>query len=364
MSLAALESSPQLNPALAASIPAYVAELPTLSADFPPFVPARWLAGGHLQTLGGVFWPNRGFPYRATQFRFMLEDGDELVLHDDCPAGWRAGDRAALLIHGLTGSYQSHYMKRVAHKLSVRGIRAFRLDLRGCGAGVGLARWPYHCGRSEDARAALGEIARLCPASPVTVVGFSLGGSITLKLLGELAGANCGGLDSAITVCPPIDLARCSENLARFPNRIYDKHFVKHMVKHVYSTRQLRPDLPFERFQKKPRYIKDFDHEFTAPFGGYGDVATYYNLASGKKYLPLIRHPLLLVAPHDDPMIPSLLYDAAEKSPWVDLQHPAGGGHLGFVARRGIDPDQRWMDWRILDWISKWEVLKKKCPSQ
>jgi hypothetical protein len=307
----------------------------------------------------------RGVKYQATQFRVQLDDGDELVLHDDCPAGWRAGDRAVLLIHGLTGSYLSHYMQRLAHRLGERGIRAFRLDLRGCGAGVGLARWPYHCGRSEDARAALLEIARLCPGSPVTVVGYSLGGSITIKLLGEMAVQerahfDCGGLDSAIAVCPPIDLHRCSEQMRRLLNRIYDRHFVKHMVQHVYSTRELRPDFTFQQFRKKPRGITEFDHEFTAPYGGYGDVETYYNVASGKRYLPLIRLPLLVVAPHDDPMIPAQLYDDAAKSPYVDLQHPAGGGHLGFIARRGIDPDQRWIDWRILEWIAGWEKLKQQ----
>lgn len=364
MSSPALENAPAANHARDTAIPAYVAELPNLSAAFPPFVPARWLRGGHRQTLAGVFWPNPPYPYHATQYRVTLDDGDEVVLHDDCPAGWREGDRAALLIHGLTGSYQSHYMLRTAYKLKERGIRAFRLDLRGCGAGVGLARLPYHCGRSEDARAALLEIARLCPSSAVTVVGFSLGGNITIKLLGELAGESCGGLDSAITVCPPIDLERCNQNLARFPNRIYDKHFVKHMVRSVHTTRQLRPDMPFEQFRKKPRLIKEFDHEFTAPLGGYRDVEHYYDMASGLRYLPLIRHPLLLVAPHDDPMIPTYLYENASPSPWVDLIHPAGGGHLGFVARRGIDRDPRWMDWRILDWIAGWEELKAKHLSQ
>jgi predicted alpha/beta-fold hydrolase len=358
MRFSALDSASAASSASVESLPAYISELPKLSSEFTPFVPARWLRGGHRQTLAGVFWPLPKYDYRATQYRVTLDDGDEVVLHDDCPAGWKTGDRAALLIHGLTGSYQSHYMLRTAHKLNERGIRTFRLDLRGCGAGIGLARWPYHCGRSEDARAALLEIARLCPASPTTIVGFSLGGNITIKLLGELQGEACGGLDSAIVVCPPIDLARCSENLSRFPNRIYDKHFVKHMVRAVHTTRQLRPDLPFERFQAKPRKIVDFDHQFTAPLGGYRDVETYYEAASGLRYLPLIRYPTLLTAPHDDPMIPLHLYDRAEPSPWVDLIHPAGGGHLGFVARRGIDPDPRWMDWRILDWIAGWERLK------
>ncbi len=342
------------------SLPPYVAQLPRLSADFPPFVHARWLRGGHLQTLAGVFWPNRGFEYRATQFRVTLDDGDELVMHDDCPASWRTGDRTVLLIHGLTGTHQSHYMKRVAHKLGERGIRAFRLDLRGCGAGHGLARWPYHCGRSEDARASLLEIARLCPQSPTTIVGFSLGGNITIKLLGELSGQDCGGLDSAIAICPPIDLARCSENLSRFPNGIYNKHFVNHLVAQVHSTRKLRPDLPFEKFSKIPKQITEFDNVYTAPMGGYGDVQTYYREASGNRFLHRVRHPLLVIAPHDDPMIPSNFYHGAELSPWVNLVHSAGGGHLGFIARRGIDPDQRWMDWRILEWIAGWEKLQQE----
>ncbi len=360
MSSPALENAPAAIPARVDSLPAYVADLPSLSADFPPFVPARWLRGGHRQTLAGVFWPNPAYPYHATQYRVTLADGDEVVMHDDCPAGWREGDRAALLIHGLTGSYQSHYMLRTAHKLNERGIRSFRLDLRGCGAGVGLARLPYHCGRSEDARAALLEIARICPASDVTIIGFSLGGSITIKLLGELGGEACGGLDSAMTICPPIDLKRCSENLSRFSNRIYDKHFVKQMVRSVHTTRKLRPDMPFEKFRQQPRKIKEFDNQFTAPLGGYRDVEHYYEAASGLRYLPLIRYPMLLVAPHDDPMIPLHFYDNAKLSPWVDLIHPAGGGHLGFVARRGIDRDPRWMDWRILDWIAGWERLKQR----
>ncbi|OYV87501.1 MAG: hypothetical protein B7Z73_10010 [Planctomycetia bacterium 21-64-5] len=135
-----------------------------------------------------------------------LHDGDQIVLHDDCPEGWQPGDRVALLIHGLAGCHQSIYMLRIAARLEELGVRAFRMDLRGCGAGVGLARLPYHAGRSEDAAAALETIARLCPASPVALVGFSMGGNIALKLLGELGEERCGHLDRAVAVCPPFDL--------------------------------------------------------------------------------------------------------------------------------------------------------------
>ncbi|HQU44402.1 MAG TPA: alpha/beta fold hydrolase, partial [Pirellulales bacterium] len=161
---------------------------------------------GHFQTLAGVYLPGRRFVYKARQHRVTLDDGDQIVLHDDCPEGWQPGDRVALLIHGLAGCHQSIYMLRIAARLEELGVRAFRMDLRGCGAGVGLARLPYHAGRSEDAAAALETIARLCPASPVALVGFSMGGNIALKLLGELGEERCGHLDRAVAVCPPFDL--------------------------------------------------------------------------------------------------------------------------------------------------------------
>ncbi len=163
----------------------------------------------------------------------MLDDGDQIVLHDDCPDGWRPGDRAALLIHGLAGCHESGYMVRIAHKLHAAGVRAFRMDLRGCGAGAALARLPYHSGRSEDARAALVAIAELAGGSPTTLVGFSLGANIALKLLGELGQAKCGNLDSAMAVCPPIDLAACSRQIARGGNRLYDRHFVHLLLRQL-----------------------------------------------------------------------------------------------------------------------------------
>ncbi len=100
-----------------------------------------------------------------------------MILHDDCPDEWQPRDRVALMIHGLAGCHESGYMQRIAHKLSTRGVRVFRMDLRGCGAGQELASLPYHSGRSEDAVAALEEIAEIAPDSPVTLVGFSLGGT-------------------------------------------------------------------------------------------------------------------------------------------------------------------------------------------
>ncbi len=325
--------------------------------DFPTFRPHPLLAGGHAQTLAGAYLPGGKYPYRARQHLLTLPDGDRLVLHDDRPAGWHGGHRVALLIHGLAGCHQSSYMRRVAGKLNQLGVRTFRMDLRGSGAGFGLARNPYHAGRSEDAAAAIQYLASGCAGSPCTLIGFSLGANITLKLLGELAGASCGHLDSAVAVCPPADLAVCARQLRRPGNRMYDRHFTSLLVRQV---RQLRGILREARTidpKRPPRNLYEFDDTFTAVACGFGTADNYYGQSSS---LPLIRHihlPTLIIAADDDPLVPCEQFDDIELPPAVRLIITAGGGHLGFIGRRGGDADRRWMDWRVVDWVRGFDVV-------
>ncbi len=321
------------------------------SIDLPPFRPHVLFRGGHAQTFAGAYWPYRRPVYRARKHHVRLADGDQIVLHDDCPASWRPKDRSALLIHGLAGCHESGYMVRLAHKLSERGIRAFRMDLRGCGAGVQLARLPYHSGRSEDAAAALEAIGRHLPHSPTTLVGFSLGANITLKLLGELGGRPCGNLDSAMAVCPPIDLAACSRHLSRLTNRVYDRHFVRSLLRHLEYRRSVLPEVAHVPFDRRPRTLWEFDNTFTAVVCGFGTADDYYREASSVGRIPHIRRPTLVLASRDDPMIPCEALQQVNRPSCVRVHFADGGGHLGFVARRGIDPDCRWMEWRVIDWV-------------
>ena len=322
-----------------------------LKAALPPFRPHLLLKGGHAQTLAGVYLPGHRMEYRAKQHRVTLADGDRLVLHDDCPEGWRPGDRVALLIHGLAGCHESGYMRRISHKLSQRGVRAFRMDLRGCGAGHELASLPYHSGRSEDAAVAIEEIAGLAPRSPLTLVGFSLGGNITLKLAGELEDRRCGYLDSAMAVCPPADLAACSRQIQKRPNTLYDRYFVRQLLVQLEARRHLLPREHAGPFERIPRTLWEFDNLFTAVVCGFGTADNYYSTASSLPLLPRIQLPTLILASRDDPMIPPVALETAPLPPAVRLHMTDHGGHLGFVGRGGIDPDRRWMDWRVGDWV-------------
>jgi predicted alpha/beta-fold hydrolase len=317
----------------------------------PDFLPHRLLPGGHLQTLAAFLVPQRLPDYAASQHVVTLADGDRIVLHDDCPREWQAGDRTALLIHGLAGCHGSPYLVRLADRLNAVGVRTFRMDLRGCGAGLSLARLPYHSGRSEDAAAALEEIARLCPGSPTALIGFSLGGNITLKLLGEAGSAPPRNLVCGVAVCPPVDLAVCVAALARPLYRWYDRYFARLLLTRLEEKRRAMPEAALVDFVRRPRGIYQFDDAFTAPVCGYGTADNYYRQASS---LPLLSHisvPTLILAAEDDPLVLSEPLRKASLSSSTCLHMARCGGHLGFVSRRTADPDRRWMDWRIVDWV-------------
>jgi predicted alpha/beta-fold hydrolase len=329
-----------------------------------PFRSHPLVRGGHAQTVVGAYLPDRHPPYRARRHHVRLDDGDQLVLHDDIPDTWQATDRSALLIHGLGGSHTSGYMQRIARKLNARGVRVFRMDLRGAGAGMGLARLPYHSGRSEDAQAALTAIASHLPHSPTTLVGFSLGANLSLKLLGELGQSTCGNLDSAMAVNPPMDLAACSRQIALRSNRFYDRYFVNVLVRQLAERTAVRPDAPAARFTRSPRSLWEFDDTFTSVVCGFGSADNYYRQASAAPHLEQIRLPTLILTAADDPMIPSRLFVDARVSPAVQVHIAEGGGHLGYIGRRGVDADTRWMDWRVVDWVaSAPKVVPDKTPS-
>jgi predicted alpha/beta-fold hydrolase len=315
-------------------------------------VPHPLLRGGHVQTLAGAYLPGRSFPYRATQHQVPLADGDGLVLHDDCPPDWWPSAPTVLLIHGLGGSHASPYMRRLAGKFFQRGVRTFRMDLRGAGAGARLAKIPYHSGRSDDAAAAVRAIAALCPSSPTTIIGFSLGGNIALKLLGEIGASGCGNLVSGVVVSPPVELQTCCERIRQRDNRLYDRRFVRALLaEHRERIRLVAGAAPMP-FTVEPKSLLELDDRFTGPINGYGNAENYYRQCSSSQFVPSIRLPTLIITAADDPMIPVEIFSRLELPENVRLHIAPSGGHLGFISHGQGDPDRRWMDWRILEWLT------------
>jgi predicted alpha/beta-fold hydrolase len=323
-----------------------------LRFTIPDFKPHPLLRNGHAQTLAGAYLPGGRHVERAAKLRVPLPDGDTVVLHDDRPANWRPGDRVALLLHGLAGCHQSGYMQRIARKLVSRGVRTFRMDLRGCGAGEGLASRPYHGGRSEDAHAALEQLQRLCLGSPVSVVGFSLSGNIVLKLVGEAPQNVPINLEKAAAVCPSLDLGLCARSLLDRWQKLYERHFVWLLCRQIESNRRLRPDVPALSAPRRLRTLLEFDDAYTGPVCGFGTAENYYTTNSARRHVANIRLPTLILTAEDDPLVPIASFEALQLPETVLLHRSEHGGHLGYVGKAGVDADSRWMDWRIVDWVT------------
>jgi uncharacterized protein len=318
--------------------------------EFPPFQAHPLFRTAHLQTVVAAYLPHRRIPYRARQHIVALADGDRLVLHDDTPGQWHAGGPIVLLLHGLGGSYQSRYVARAAAKLNEIGVRTFRMDLRGCGAGFSLARRPVHAGRSEDAAAALSCIRKVCPGSPVIVVGYSMSANIVLKMAGEFGENVPAALDSVVAIAPPIDLHACCGSLQRGINRFYDLHYVRGCLAMVARRRREVPGALVRDLDPVPRTLRAFDDAFTAPLGGFRNAEDYYDQVSARRHIPNIRVPTLIITASDDPIVPVHSFHEVAYPDCVHLRLTTGGGHLGFFGRPGDDPDRRWIDWRIVDW--------------
>lgn len=329
-------------------------ELPVHNHHFLPWWPLR---NGHVQTLAGTYlfgrWTSRNALPSATLTlgEVVLDDGDRLVFQDDCPPGWQPGDPVVLLLHGLTGDHASPYMKRIASKFYRRNIRAVRLDWRGSGAGIALARYPYHSGRSADLLATIEVLQRRFPESPLNVVGFSMSGNILLKLLGEFGAAGKGdaGIAKAVAVCPPIDLIFTVDKLRFGLASAYDRYFTKACVRDVCRRKEVRTDavIPAGWLSLNPRTLREFDETFTAPVCGYASADDYYARSSALQVLPAITVDTLVIAAADDPVIPFEQFLKADYPPTVRLHATRHGGHMGFVTARGSG----WMDDQVINWI-------------
>ncbi|MEZ6061891.1 MAG: alpha/beta fold hydrolase [Planctomycetaceae bacterium] len=332
--------------------------LPPSPFDPPPgvpqFRPARGLSGAHRQTLLATYISGRPGITDTVPRKIRLPDGDFVVLHDDQPANWRRGDLVVLLMHGLTGCHRSGYMMRIAAKLKRQGVRVFRMDHRGCGAGRRLAANPYHAGRTEDVQNVLETIERICPGSPVSVAGFSLSGNLLLKYLGQHGGNAPMCIYRAVAVCPPIDLMKCMTKLgASRAGLRYDWHFSRTLVSQISNSPQWRDNVPLAEVRRLPRRLYEFDDLYTAPASGFRSVEEYYRTASSKDVISNIRVHTTILAAEDDPLI--------DAEPLLALSLPGNvtrcvtrnGGHLGFIGRRGVDQDRRWMDWRVMEWLQE-----------
>lgn len=317
------------------------------------FRPHPLLRGGHRQTLAACYLAAKHKLPDTTMHEVRLPDGDAVVLHENRPPAWDASAGVAMLVHGLCGCHGSRYIERTAGKLLRHGVRTFRLDLRGAGAGQQLARTGAHCGSSADLEVSIQRIGQLTNMAPLSVVGYSLGGALVL----DLAASRCTAANwvSAAAVCPPIDLFAVERLLQKPLNKQYDKFFTRRLWKQVRHRANTIQGAPKVNQLTRPQLLRQFDEQFTAPLGGYESADDYYQQTSVAPRLQQITMPTKIIAADDDPVVPIEPLRDATYGPKTEFVEVAGGGHLGFIAKKSrqkdSDPDRYWLDWRIVEWV-------------
>ena len=317
----------------------------------------RLLRSGHLQTIVGSFAMGSGEALPSTYHEIALNDGDNLAVLCSVPQVWRGADPSVLLVHGLGGSADSTYVKRVALQLWKLGIRVVRMNLRGAGAGFGLAKGIYHAGRTEDLRAVCEWMSQEAKNSPIGLLGFSLGANLVLKLAAEARDEPLNGLDSVVAANPPIDLSACCRWLQRPENRIYDRNFVKLLKVQIERLHRRFPELG-EPNLDDIRTLYDFDDRYTAKRNRFASAEDYYAASSAQSMVPRIEVDGLVVHSNNDPFIPVEPFLNTTFPESVHLEIVPGGGHLGYLSAKSWNGSRRWLDQRVTDWFSRrWSIM-------
>ncbi len=316
------------------------------STKFRPF---PFLGNPHVQTILGSALKGYTTDLPHEVIQLPLADGDTLLLYDSQSGTWEPGKPIAVLVHGLTGCHTSGYMIRLGKRLVANGYRVVRMDLRGAGPSIRLARKFYNAACSADVREVLRYYNRQFPSSPIVLVGFSLGGNIVLKLAGEEAGNPIANLVAIATAAPPIDLKVCSILLAQPKNLFYDRYFAKALVGAVEEHYRLFPDQEKIDFPSKLT-LREFDDLYTAPRGGFADVEDYYEKAACLPLIEQIKIPTLIFTAKDDPFIALEPIRKLQGQTNIEVRVVDRGGHLGFLGPDG-NGGVRWLEPRMAEWI-------------
>jgi uncharacterized protein len=308
------------------------------STAFRPryFEAPRWLRGAHVQTIAGrLLRPAHG--YRWVRERIETPDGDFVDLDWGPEAG--RGAPTVVVLHGLEGSARRRYVQTTFAELLGRGLRPVGLNFRSCSGEPNRTTRLYHSGETDDLRRVVSHI-RSRGGGPIGAVGFSLGGNVLLKYLGEESERSV--IQAAAAVSVPFDLAAgCAALEATFlGRRLYAPYFLRKLrAKTRRKARQLEGRCEVER-ALRARTLREFDEAATAPLHGFRDAADYYAQCSSARFIEAIRVPTLLLQAEDDPFLPAahLPRVAAAGNAWVTPVFVRTGGHVGFIGGSLLRP--------------------------
>ena len=319
------------------------------------FKPAKGLANRHIQTLFSTFF-RKEIDQKAEVEEFKLDDGDIL----DC--FWYAKEKInknnpiVVIFHGLSGSFKSPYIQGVIDNLVKNNFVAVLMHFRGCSGTPNYLARSYHSGETKDAKSFIDSIVKKYPQNKLFAVGYSIGGNMLLKLLGELQ--NESKIIASVSVSAPMQLDITADSINSGFSKFYQYHLLK-SLKTTLLSKYKRHDMDSllnknEQDIKNIKTFWEFDNIYTAPIHGFNGVNDYYTKSSSRQYIKHIKSNTLIIHALDDPFMNNDILPQKNEIPKnVKLELYQNGGHLGFIGGTIFKP-KYWLEGRIVNYFKNY----------
>ncbi|MES2387665.1 MAG: alpha/beta fold hydrolase [Bacteroidota bacterium] len=300
-----------------------------------------WLPGGHLQTIYPALTRQTDLPFSQGTAAIPTPDGDKLAA-DLYLQKTESPRPLVILTHGLEGESKSPYILGMAAACYSMGTDVAAWNFRGCGESTNTAYRFYHSGATDDLLTVINSLE--AAYSEIILIGFSLGGNLTLKLLGELCSNHFPGtaelrkkVKLGIVFSVPCDLASSSAYLERPADFIYERRFLRSLKSKVRKKAKFLPGKYDLKALDQVKTIREFDEHFTAPIHGFGNADNYYKMNSSKQFISKLDLPVFMVNARNDPFLPQACFPESEAaaSEYFYLVAPKLGGHCGFGEEDG-----------------------------
>ena len=305
--------------------------MPLVPSDYkPPFL----FRNGHFSTIfAGVIRRVNGLVQQRE--RLELDDGDFMDL--DWSESVLPTKKLVIILHGLEGDAQRHYIIGSAQKLNLNGFDACAVNFRGCSGEDNRHYKSYHSGATDDLARVVDHVNAIGKYEELYLLGFSLGGNMSLKFVGE-SPAGTETLKAVVAVSVPCDLKDACDQLLQSKNVLYSARFKKHLLAKLRKKQERFPDMISKEAIKRIRTLKDFDDTYTAPAHGFENALDYYAKCSSNQFLPHIKVPSLILNAKNDSFLGEKCYpyEISEANTMVHLEVPEFGGHVGFWGKKNI----------------------------
>ena len=317
--------------------------------QFEPFVPRRFLRNRHAMTLAGNFLPRKNVLPEPEEELFQVEPDVQVLCH----CHWQPHpERAAtvIIVHGLEGSSLSQYVIGTGSKAWAARMNVVRMNMRNCGGTEKLTATLYHSGLSADIGAVMFALVEKKKLRRVSLVGYSMGGNLVLKLAGDWGNGAPRELRAVAAVSPAADLGPSADAMHTPANRMYEYKFLLSLMRRLRHKATLFPEL-YKLPARWPRTIREWDHEVTARYCGFSSADDYYYRAAAARVVDRIAVPTLIINSLDDPFIRLTPETRAgiTGNPNITLLETEHGGHCAFLAHpNGNGYDGRWAERQMI----------------